>query len=106
MGLSSTTTITITPAQRVAALGKTDTLNLSLLLLAFACVVALVPPVRSYPITDDWIYAHSVSDLLNWTYKGPEWAQATSFGHIACGALFAALLWQSFTVLTISTLAI
>lgn len=81
-----------------------DFRNAGLILLGFGIMVALVPPVRFYPINDDWAYVHSVSDLSEWSYKIPDWAQATSIGHIAWGALFSLAFGQSFTALTWATL--
>src|SRR5439155_7796055 len=78
--------------------------NLALLLLGFACLLVVVPPVRAFPITDDWTYVRSVPHLLDLTYAPDEAAQATALGHVAWGALFSALFGQSFTVLTVANL--
>jgi 4-amino-4-deoxy-L-arabinose transferase-like glycosyltransferase len=84
-------------------LGRTDVLNLCLLLVGFLGVLILLPPVHSFPITDDWTYAHSVGDLLNLRYT-LDASQATALGHLAWGAIFAAIWGLSFTVLTVSNL--
>lgn len=100
--------VTITPSirQRVSpelVLRGTDLRNIGLLLLGMLSVVALISPVRSFPITDEWAYVHSVDDLLHLSYR-LEAAQATSIGHIAWGALFALLFGQSFTTLAVAGL--
>jgi hypothetical protein len=83
-------------------LTRTDLINLASITSAFILVALLVPPVRSYPIGDDWDYVLAVEDLLKWDYKPHEWAQAIGLGHFAWGALVAtasqlsalpALLW-------------
>ena len=67
------------PAVRAGTLGRVDALNLSLLLVGFACLLLLLPPARSFPITDDWTYVHSVGDLLNLRYR-LDASQATAAG--------------------------
>jgi 4-amino-4-deoxy-L-arabinose transferase-like glycosyltransferase len=83
---------------------QADVRNICLLLLGFAVVVALVPPARAYPVTDDWIYARQVTDLLQLNYRPADWAQATGLGHAAWGAIFALIFGQSFTALAVSML--
>jgi 4-amino-4-deoxy-L-arabinose transferase-like glycosyltransferase len=85
-------------------LTRSDLRNLALMLAGFLGVILLISPARSFPVNDDWIYALSVSDLLNWRYTPPDWAQTTSLGHVAWGALFSTLFGYNFTVLTIATL--
>jgi hypothetical protein len=92
------------PSFRAGVLGRADLRGLALLVVGFASVLLLVPPVRSYPIVDDWIYASSVADMLSFDYKPHDWSQAAALGHIAWGALLSALFGQSFTVLSIANL--
>jgi 4-amino-4-deoxy-L-arabinose transferase-like glycosyltransferase len=89
---------------RTASLQRTDVRNLALVLLGFVCLVVLIPPLRSFPITDDWTYARSVPRLLDLSYVPDQAAQASALVHIAWGALFAELFGQSFTVLTVANL--
>lgn len=88
------------------ALRRIDLRNLLFIALAFALVLVLISPARSYPIIDDWIYFQSVRDLLNLSYHPHDWSQAIGIGHIAWGALFAALFGNSFTVLSVANLVI
>lgn len=83
-----------------------DLLNIALLLAGFVCVLLLVPPLRSFPVNDDWAYAQSVGDLLNGAYKPHDYVQATALSHLVPAALLALVLGFSFTTLTISTLII
>lgn len=86
-----------TPATIVSGLlDKVDVRNLCLLLLGFSVVLALVPPVRSYPMSDDWAYAQSVSGLLHLTYRPHDWTQPTSLGHLVWGALFSLIFGYNF----------
>jgi hypothetical protein len=87
-----------------AALGKSDSLNIVLLLAAFVLVMLIVPPVRSFPINDDWIYAHQVDKLVAWQYTPHPWTQASALSHVAWGALFALLFGSSYTILSIANL--
>ncbi|HKP51805.1 MAG TPA: glycosyltransferase family 39 protein [Chloroflexia bacterium] len=102
--ISKTSTAVDLSAGRSNLLTRIDLRNLGLLALGFVCVLVFVSPVRAFPIADDWIYAHSVGDLLNWDYKMPLESQANLVSHVAWGAIFAALFGNNFTVLTISTL--
>ncbi|MEO6457250.1 MAG: glycosyltransferase family 39 protein [Chloroflexia bacterium] len=85
-------------------MSKEDARNLVMLVLGVLLVLILVPPVRTFPMTDDWIYSRSVSDLLTWNYHPPEQAQANLLSHVVWGALFVAVFGQSFTVLSVATL--
>src|SRR5947209_5755251 len=84
---------------RAAVVQRVDLRNVALLMVGFAFVLAVVPPIRSFAVDDDWVYARSVQDLLAWHYRLPE-AQATALGHTAWGALFSLLFGFSFTALT------
>lgn len=90
---------------RPVALNKDDAINLCLLALGFILVLCLVSPARAFPITDDWIYSRAVSDLLRWDYQLPLQSQANLLSHVVWGALFALALGESYTALTIATLA-
>src|SRR5437870_4044659 len=83
---------------------RADALNLALLLVGFLLVLVLVPPVRSFPVTDDWTCTRSVTGFLQGAYRPHDAVQATAVGHIAWGALFALIFGQSFTVLSIANL--
>lgn len=85
-------------------MGRSDTWNIALLLVVFASIVAFISPAHNFPITDDWIYARSVTDLVQWHYTPADWSLTISLGHIAWGALFSLLFGQSFTVLTVANL--
>ena len=89
---------------KIGSLSRTDLRNLSLVLFGFLVVVLLIPPVRSFPITDDWAYAQSVSQLLGGTYSPHDYVQPTALGHLMWGALFSLVLGQSFTTLAIANL--
>ncbi|HKP51807.1 MAG TPA: glycosyltransferase family 39 protein [Chloroflexia bacterium] len=93
-----------TPVLGAVAWGRADVRNIVAILLGFACVLLLVSPARSYPVTDDWIYWQSVGDLLRIDYAPHDWTQPIALGHLAWGALFAALFGHTFTVLTLSNL--
>jgi hypothetical protein len=102
--ISKTSPAAVLSAGRSTLLTRIDLRNLGLLVLGFVCVLLLVSPVRAFPIADDWIYAHSVGDMLKWDYEMPIESQANLVSHVAWGAIFAALFGNSFTVLTVSTL--
>ncbi|MDQ3929955.1 MAG: glycosyltransferase family 39 protein [Chloroflexota bacterium] len=85
-------------------LSKEDVRNLFLLLLGMLLVLVMLSPARSFPITDDWIYAQSVSDLLNWAYTPHDFSQATALTHVAWGALFTLIFGHGFTVLAYANL--
>jgi len=89
---------------RVGTLVRADLLNIGLLLLGFACVLLLVSPVRSFPITDDWAYSQSVTEILKGTYSPHDFVQPTALGHLMWGVLFSLMLGQSFTTLAIANL--
>ncbi len=96
--------ITIEPMAGERLLGRTDVRNIGLLLVGFLVFLVLVPPLRSYPINDDWIYAHSVLSLMRFDYAPEPWAQATSLAHIAWGALFALVLGPGYSSLGVANL--
>ncbi len=81
-----------------------DWAYLGLLLAAFLLMLVLVPPLRSFPTLDDWIYARSVQDFLQGIYRPADWSQATALSHVAWGAGWAAVLGLNFTTLTLATL--
>jgi 4-amino-4-deoxy-L-arabinose transferase-like glycosyltransferase len=87
-------------------LARRDALNIFLLLAAFVLVILIVPPVRSFPINDDWAYAHSVSDILRLDYVRPPWVQATALTHVGWGALVSLVLGEGYTSLTIANLIV
>ncbi len=89
---------------RVGLLGRVDLRNLGMVLFGFVLVLVLVPPVRTFPMDDDWAYAQSVTDLLHWAYKPHDWTQPTALGHLVLGALFSGIFGYSFTTLSIVTL--
>src|SRR6476620_6024227 len=95
---------TVVPASRPRVALGVDARNLLLIVVAWAFLVALVPAARSFPVTDDWIYARSVTDLLNGAYHQSDWSQTTALAHVAWGALFAAVLGLSFTTLGLANL--
>lgn len=84
--------------------GRADLRNLCFLLAGFAIVLLLIPPVRAYPMSDDWAYAQSVGRLLDLTYRPHDWTQPTALGHLIWGVPLALLFGYNFTVLTIATL--
>jgi hypothetical protein len=79
-------------------------LNIALLLAAFVLVLLIVPPVRSFPMIDDWIYKQQVDKLLALQYTPHPWTQASALSHVAWGALFVLLIGPSYTVLSLATL--
>lgn len=85
-------------------LGRGDVRNLCLLLVGFAAVLILIPPVRAYPMSDDWIYAQSVKRLLDLNYRPHDQALAISLGHLVWGALLSVVFGYSFVTLTAATL--
>jgi 4-amino-4-deoxy-L-arabinose transferase-like glycosyltransferase len=89
---------------RGGILTRPDALNISLLLVGFACVALLLPPSRPYPVIDDWIYAQSINGLLHGTYRPHDWSATVAFSHNLWGALFASVFGLSFTVLSIANL--
>jgi hypothetical protein len=91
---------------RALAWGRDDARNLCLLLAGFALVLLLVPPMRAYPMSDDWAYAQSVERLLHLTYKPHDWTQPIALGHVVWGALFTLIFGSSFTALTAATLVL
>jgi 4-amino-4-deoxy-L-arabinose transferase-like glycosyltransferase len=86
------------------ALGSEDARNLCLILVGFAAVLILIPPVRAYPMSDDWVYAQSVKRLLALNYRPHDQSLAISLGHVVWGALFSLLFGYNFTTLSAATL--
>jgi 4-amino-4-deoxy-L-arabinose transferase-like glycosyltransferase len=105
--------ITATKTESLAALpnvgqgvlSRIDLRNLGIVIAGFASVLILIPPARSYPMTDDWIYWQSVNQLTNLAYTPHDWSQATALGHVAWGAIFADVFGNTFTVLTMANMA-
>ncbi len=88
------------------AFGRADALNIALLLGAFVLVLLVVPPVRSYPVIDDWIYAQSMQRLLALDYRPHDLAMASSLGHLVWAVAPVMLFGLSFNVLTATNLVI
>jgi 4-amino-4-deoxy-L-arabinose transferase-like glycosyltransferase len=88
------------PSIRTGSMTRIDLRNVGIIVAGFVGVLLLIPPARIYPVTDDWIYSQSVSDLVQLAYKPHDWTQPIAIGHLAWGALFAALFGNTFTVLT------
>jgi 4-amino-4-deoxy-L-arabinose transferase-like glycosyltransferase len=93
-------TVISLPQLRTELLTKLDLRNLGIIVAGFVGTLLLIPPVRIYPITDDWIYSQSVSELTHLAYKPHDWTQPIAIGHLAWGAVFAAIFGNTFTVLT------
>jgi hypothetical protein len=89
-----------------APLDRRDALNVALLLVAFVLVLLVVPPGRSYPVIDDWIYGQSVQRLLALDYRPHDYALTSALGHLVWGAVFVWLFGFSFSVLTAANLII
>ncbi|HEX8228109.1 MAG TPA: glycosyltransferase family 39 protein [Chloroflexia bacterium] len=92
----------------VAATGtrRRDLLNIGLMGAVFIVMVLLVPPVRDFPMDDDWVYAQSVRGLLDGNFQLSTWSQAIALGHITWAALFAYFLGFSFTTLSLANLSV
>ncbi len=88
----------------VARASKADLRNLLLIAVGFVGVLLAIPPTRTYPMNDDWIYSQSVSELTQLAYKPHDWTQPIAIGHLGWGAIFAALFGNTFTVLTIANM--
>ena len=95
----------VTPIGAVE-LGSADVRNLCFVLIGFAIVLILIPPVRTYPMSDDWAYAQSVLRMLALDYRPHDWTQPTSLGHLIWGATVSFLFGFNFTTLTVATLLI
>ena len=89
---------------RTALLNRADTRNVGLIALGYLLLSLFVPPVRVFPITDDWTSAQSVSALVSLNYVPHGFVQPTSIGHLVWGALASAIFGQSFTLLSIVNL--
>ncbi len=100
----STVAASASTAARHALLDRADWRNITLLLLGFSILLVLIPPVRSYPMSDDWAYSQSVSRLLNFTYTPHDGAQPSSIGHLVLAVPVALAFGDNFNVLTIVTL--
>lgn len=97
----------LAPAPAVArpfVLDRSDLRNIGLILLGLAILLVLIPPGRSYPVSDDWMYAQSVSRLLDLNYRPHDAAQPSALGQLVWGALFASLFGNNFTVLSLVTI--
>ena len=90
-------------ATGISVARNADIRNIALLLFGFVLVVAIVPPVRSFPMDDDWVYARSVQDLMHGIFRLPG-AQAIALGHTGWGVVFASIFGFSFSILSVSTL--
>jgi hypothetical protein len=107
MSAEAVTTGAAQPAARrtfAASLDRRDVLNVALLLGVFVLVLLIVPPVRDFPMIDDWIYKQQVDKLLALQYTPHPWTQASALSHVAWGALFALLLGVSYTALSVANL--
>src|SRR5439155_5147963 len=75
------------------------------LMLAMACLVAVVPPAGEFPINDDWDFARIVQTLVErGTLEFSAWTAASVVAQIYWGAVFVKLFGFSHTVLRVSTL--
>ncbi|MDQ6695264.1 MAG: glycosyltransferase family 39 protein, partial [Chloroflexota bacterium] len=92
------------PGLRLGVIGAADLRNLGFIFAGFLGVLLLIPPPRIYPVTDDWIYSQSVSELTRLAYKPHDWTQPIAIGHLAWGAVWAALFGNTFTVLTLANM--
>jgi 4-amino-4-deoxy-L-arabinose transferase-like glycosyltransferase len=85
---------------------RIDLLHAAGILLVFAAVIALVSPARAFPITDDWVYAQGVQDLLAGDFKKLDWAQPIALPLMLWGALFSLLFGFGFTTLAVANLVV
>ena len=90
----------------VVVWGRADARNLCLVLAGLALVLLLIPPLRAYPMSDDWAYTQSLQRLLDLTYRPHDWTQPIALGHLVWGVPFALLFGLNFTALTVATLVI
>ena len=71
---------------------------LSLLALAMAALVIVVPPAGEFPIDDDWLYARTVQGLVErGRLEVPAWSAVSLVLQAYWGGLFARLFGFSHT---------
>jgi len=91
-------------AQLLGAFAKRHKEALAISLL-WMSMTLLVNPVGEFPLTDDWMYSHSVLTLLtHGRLELFDFQAMTAVGQILWGALFAKLFGFSMTTLRISVL--
>ena len=80
---------------------------LSLLALAMAALVIVVPPAGEFPIDDDWLYARTVQGLVErGRLEVPAWSAVSLVLQAYWGGLFTRLFGFSHTALRASTLVL
>ncbi len=73
----------------------------------FSIIVLLISPIGEFPLSDDWIYAKTVQNLVNMgQYQAHPYLNATLIAQAYWGAMFCKLFGFSFSTLRISTLVL
>jgi 4-amino-4-deoxy-L-arabinose transferase-like glycosyltransferase len=81
--------------------------SLATTLAVFAGAVALLNPLREFPLDDDWAYFLDVRHALERGFlRVGDWASPTLVAHIRWGALFARAFGLSHVALRLSTLTL
>jgi 4-amino-4-deoxy-L-arabinose transferase-like glycosyltransferase len=82
-------------------------IDIALLLVVWAAIVALVDPRGDFPLNDDWAYAGSVQMLRDeGVFRLPGWAGMTLITQTVWGVLVTAIAGFSYTALRASTLVL
>ena len=94
-------------AERGATGTRDVVIDIALLLVAWAAIVALVDPRGDFPLNDDWAYAGSVQMLRDeGVFRLPGWASMTLITQTVWGVLVTAIAGFSYTALRASTLVL
>ena len=89
------------------AVTRQDLLRALLLVLLWACLVALADPRGDFPLNDDWTYSRAVRTLLTeGDYRPLPWGSSTLVVQVLWGALFCLPFGFSFMALRLSTLVL
>jgi 4-amino-4-deoxy-L-arabinose transferase-like glycosyltransferase len=84
-----------------------DQLAVGAIVLAYVVGMALMPPVRDFALLDDWAYTQLAEGVANGQGLAPsQYAQATLVSHAYWGAAFMLLVGDTFTGLTLATMAL
>ena len=92
---------------RVSRFAPGDRLAVGAIVLAYVVGMVLMPPVRDFALLDDWVYTRLAEGVASGQGLAPsQYAQATLVSHVYWGAAFMLLVGDTFTGLTLATMAL
>jgi hypothetical protein len=84
---------------------RNEVVGVAVIVLVFGTVVALVPPTGEFPLGDDWDYAATARDLVEYgEIRLSDWPAMPLIVHVVWGALFIKIFGFSYFVLRVANL--